>query len=94
MLLGHPLQVFGYLVGGERAAHQIALDCIASHLPQPFHLFHRFHAFGHRLKAQLMGQPDGSGDDGLRIRLGPEGLDEGAIDLEGVDGEMAKVAKG
>lgn len=80
-------------VGRHRPAEQIALDFVTAVLAQEVQLLMGFHAFGDHREVQAVGHgDDGAGD--LRVLLaGRQAVDEGAVDLQDVDGELLEVVQ-
>ena len=83
----------GELAGRHRLAEQVALHLVAVVLAQEVELRLGLHALGDHRQAQAVGHgDDGAGD--LRILLAAgHAVDEAAVDLQHVDGELLEVVE-
>ncbi len=72
---------------------QVALYLVATMLAQEVQLLVGFHALGDHRQVQAVGHGDDCAGD-LRVLLaGRQAVDEGAVDLEHVDGELLEVVE-
>src|SRR5712664_928067 len=82
------------LQGLDRTAEVIALRVGAAHLAQQIELLLGLHALGHHLHVQAVGEREDGVDDLQPVVGGAHALDEAAVDLERIDGELVQVAEG
>ncbi|MCP1924909.1 hypothetical protein J2R89_000225 [Bradyrhizobium elkanii] len=75
------------------AADQIALDLVAAGLAQIFELIRGLDAFGHHADPQLLREADHRFDDRGAIRLGQHVPDEGLIDLDAAERQLAQIGQ-
>ncbi|MCY1187615.1 hypothetical protein D9M73_286140 [compost metagenome] len=81
------------LTQGDGAAEQITLDEIATLLGEELVLLHGFHAFGDHLQVQGMGHDDDGLDNFHVLPAVRHILNEGTIDLQGVQGQTLEIGQ-
>src|SRR5579872_871049 len=81
------------LVDRQRLADEIALHGVAALFGQETKLFLGFHAFGHDRHFQAMTEADDGANDRRRLRIAAEIHDEGAVDLDLVEGERLQITQ-
>ena len=77
--------------GRHRAAQQVALHFVAAMLAQEFQLRVGFDALGNHRQVEAVGHGDDCPGDLRVLFAGRQAVDEGAVDLENVDGELLEV---
>ena len=82
-----------HIVGRNRLAGQVALDAVASHLPQGFQLLLGLHALGYHSEAQAVSQCHDGPQQRHRIRFRFEFQEESLVDLDRVDRQTAEIAQ-
>src|SRR5665647_3598297 len=82
------------LSGGDGSGHEVALGLVAAQAGQLGVSAGGFDAFGDHAQAEAVGQVDGGGDQGEGAGVVGHGDDEGAVELQLVDGQVAQVAQG
>ena len=81
------------LVGRQRTAEQVALQLLAAGQAELFRLLGRFDALGRDGHAEPLGDVADGADDDAVVVARRQVLDEGAVDLDLVEGEAAQVAQ-
>src|SRR5882757_10842764 len=76
----------------ERTRVEVALSLIAGHLAKHLDVLLGLHAFGDDLDLKAVGECDDRGGDGAAVFVDVAARDEGAVDLDAVDGEARDVA--
>src|SRR6185312_2700038 len=82
----------------EGAARQgrredVALRRANADFAQVHDLLEVFHTFGNDVHAHVVGEVDQSLDDGGRVAVGADGIDEHLVDLDDVDAELEHVGQ-
>ena len=81
------------LANRHRRAIEEALDVGTAEIANPLELLLGFDALGRRCHAEIVGKARDRMNDGVRLRIVTEPLDEAAVDLDLVEGEAAQIAQ-
>ena len=81
-----PLCGSGHLKG---TGEMVALESVTSNLQSGLGVGCGFNAFGHHFEVEYGGEVTDGFDDGDGMRIG-HGVDEAAVDLDGVQGQAAQ----
>ncbi len=87
------LQQAGKLLGREWGTEEVALHAVAAVALQIVELALGLRPFGHHAQLEVMGHGDDRGGDHGIVRVGGDVLNEGAVNLHGIDGEALQVAE-
>jgi hypothetical protein len=80
-------------VGLEGAGHEEALGLVDVGFSEEVHLIGGFHAFGKSGQAEVLAELYEGADEGFGLGRRGDGVSEGAVDLEAVNGELAQVGQ-
>lgn len=80
-------------LGGNGSAIEIALRLIALQQAQQISLLLGFHSLGDNLEVKVVGKGDYRVDDPQISRIGGHFCDEGAIDLQFIDGQRYEIGE-
>ena len=81
-------------VAGHRAGDAVTLALVATEMDQHAAVLHRLDALGDDLAAEGVGQADNAVDDGQVVRVFEHVMDEGAVDLQRLHGQLLEVGEG
>ena len=77
----------------ERVGEQVALTVLAAEGAQYVALFHCLDALGDDIHTEALGQRNDGAHDVLVAAAFPEGIHEGAVDLQSIGGEAQQIAQ-
>src|SRR3954468_17604668 len=81
------------LLQRHRAGEEVSLRALAAELAQEVRLLRVLHAFGDHVDAQALAEQEDALDDLDLPLVADHGADEGAVDLQRVDGQLVQVAE-
>ena len=78
----------------HRPAEKVSLHLVTAALTEKVDLFAGLHAFGEDIHAQALGHGNHRFDDGRVVGAARHVTDEGAVNLDAVDGKMLEIGQG